>query len=152
MVFKNPNNPIQSLERFEIKTDNDKRTPTDGPIYEWYVTLPNKRQKVVNGSVYAYLSFLARLKYETLHDPTQMPTSNTYLVLIDDQDTADTLEVGTQQLPNVYLKHKTTGHLYAITPAKAHLLFPTPTLLDTLPNPSPYQKAEPTGPFSLASP
>lgn len=150
VVFKHPNNPIQSLERVEIETD--KKTPTDGPTYEWYVTQSNKRRKVVNGSVYAYLSFLSRLKYESLHDPMHMPSSQIQVVLIDDQDTADTLEVGSQQMPPIYLKHKTTGHLYSITAPKANLLFPAPTLLDTLPNPSPYQKAEPTGPFSLASP
>ncbi|MGA1197549.1 MAG: DUF4340 domain-containing protein, partial [Candidatus Latescibacterota bacterium] len=152
VVFANTAYPIQALERVEIETDKDKKTPAEGPTYEWYATQSNKRRQVVNGSVYAYLSFLGRLKYEALSDPSKMSQTNTYLVLIDDQDTADTLEVGLGQKSHIDLKHKTTGHLYTITPSKANLLFPSPALLDTLPNPSPYQIAEPTGPFSLASP
>jgi len=152
VVFSNPNSKINALERVEMESNKDKKTPTEGPTYEWYAIQSNQRRKVVSGSVYAYLSFLARLKYEALHDPAQMSSPSTYLVLIDDQDTRDTLEIGSPPKPNIYLKHKTTGHLYTITPSKANLLFPSPALLDTLPNPSPYQIAEPTGSFSLASP
>jgi hypothetical protein len=151
VVYHTNSHPIQQLDRVEIEPEKDKQSPTDGPIYDWFATFSNKRQSVVNRSVYAYLGYLSRLKYTELHDSTQMPQSEKYVVLIDDQDTADTLDIGVQA-SNTLVRHRTTGHLYSLPNNKANLLFPTPTVLDTLPDPSPYQIAEPTGPFSLTSP
>ena len=61
-----------------------------------------------------------------------------YLYLEDEDGVIDTLAVGDH-----HLRLHTTGHIFSITPAKVALLFPTRTaLLDTLPQPSPYQQAE----------
>jgi hypothetical protein len=141
----------QVLERVEIEKAEDERSPTDGPTYEWYAIQSNKRSKVVDASVYAYLGYLSRLKYDNLHDPTLFPQSTKHLTLIDDQETADTLDIA-ERGDATFLLHRTSGHLYSIPHNKARLLFPTPALLDTLADPSPYQQAQPTGPFSLASP
>ncbi|MBT3604920.1 MAG: DUF4340 domain-containing protein [Candidatus Latescibacteria bacterium] len=149
-VFKG--HSLQELDRVEIEQDEDESSPTDGPTYEWYSVRSGKRQKRVNGSIYAYISYLSRLKFEALHDPAQISQTNKYIVLIDDQDTADTLDIAPHTTNTTYVHHRTTGHLYSITNTKANLLFPTATNLDSLPDPSPYQLAEPTGAFSLATP
>ena len=147
--------PVGRLERAEIEPDeNESIRPQDGPIYEWYAQINGIRKKVKSGSVYAYISFLNRLKYSDLH-----PGNGSYgfgkstVVLIDDADTADTLDVGNRTPDGyTYIRHRTTGQVLSITQIKSDLLFPKPTHLDTLARPSVYDKAQPTGPFSLASP
>lgn len=143
---------IQALDRVEIEKDEEDKSPIDGPTYDWYSIQSGKRKRVVNASVYAYISFVSRIKYNNLSDPAKMNQTDKFLILIDDQETADTLFIAPQTPSERYVRHQTTGHLYSISTTKADLLFPTPTLLDTLPDPSPYKLAEPTGPFSLASP
>lgn len=152
VVYINAPTKVTEVERIEIEEDDAQKSPTDGPTYEWHANMGNKRQKVVNASVYTYLSFLGRLKYDTLRDPTQKQPTAQILILIDDQDIADTLEVGKQSNNQTPIYHRSTGHLYTISNNKTKLLFLTPALLDTLPKTTPYQQAEPTGAFSLASP
>ena len=152
VVYRGSSLPIKKLFREEIEVPEDKKYPTDGPTYQWFADLARPRQKVVNTSVYAYLGFLSRIKYSAIQDPSRLAALGQYLILIDDQDTADTLEVGALDESTALLRHRTTGHVYAVSPIKATLLFPTMALLDSLRDPNPYQVAEPTGPFSLASP
>ena len=147
--------PVSQLERVKIEPEEGENTrPQDGPIYEWYAKINGVQKKVPSGSAYAYISYLSRLKFSDLHPP-----NGTYgfgpsaIVLIDDADTRDTLEVGNRtSTGNTYIHHRTTGQVLTITQTKADLLLLTPARLDTLSSPSPYDKAEPTGPFSLASP
>ena len=152
VIFNNAQTPVTEIERIEIEKDEAQTSPQDGPQYEWFAHINNKRQKVVNASAYAYLGFLSRLKYDTLEDPTQKRPATQSIILIDDQDIADTLEIGNWNSSQTPVYHKTSGHLYTVANNKAKLLFLTPTLLDTLPRTTPYHQAEPTGAFSLASP
>ncbi|MDP6038414.1 MAG: hypothetical protein QGG64_07680 [Candidatus Latescibacteria bacterium] len=146
---------VSRLERVEIEPDETESTRLqDGPTYEWYAQINGSKKKVNSGSVYAYISFLNRLKYSDLH-----PNNASYgfgkstIVLIDDADTADTLDVGNQTSDStIYIRHRTTEQVLSITQVKSNLLFPSPAHLDTLARPSVYDKAEPTGPFSFASP
>lgn len=147
--------PVSNLERIEVEPEDSTKTrPQDGPIYEWYGQINGKRQKVVNGSVYAYLSFINRLKYDDLHPKSaDQNFDKSAVILIDDDQIADTLQIGGKTpIGHTYVQHRTTGQILSVSEIKANLLFPTATVLDTLPKPSPYDKAQPTGPFSLASP
>ena len=65
-----------------------------------------------------------------------------YLYLEDEEGTIDTLAIGAADDRGHYLRLHTTGHVFTITPERAALLFPTrSSLLDTLPQPSPYHQA-----------
>lgn len=137
VIFVNSQTSVDRLDRVEIEKQVD-RPQIDGPTYQWYAQVSGKRMQVVNASVYTYLSFLSRMQYTNLLDPTQLARNNSKVILIDDQDTADTLEVSTQQHR---IRHQTTGHLYEVQPAQFALLFPTSTLLDSLPKNNPYRNA-----------
>jgi len=151
--FKSPRYPVREIYRVDIVPEDDIRKRLDGPAYEWHIDSATQSKKINSSSVYDFIGFLSRLKYENLHDP-QAPTAygfDRHIVLEDDSGTRDTLEVGAQTPEgNTYLRHRTSGHILSITEAKARLLFPSITLLDSLPKASPYQKAEPTGPFGFA--
>jgi len=154
-ILKFTSGPVREIERIEIAPEEGENAhPQGGPTYEWHARIDGKKKQVVNSSVYTYISFLKRIKYSKLHPPSgTYGFSQSAIIMTDDSETSDTLEVGDQTPEdNVYIRHRTTGHILSITRAKADLLFPTPTQLDTLPRPSAYDQAEPTGPFSLASP
>jgi len=141
IIFVNSPNDVNELERIELE-EQTERSQLDGPTYEWYANISGKRTRVVNASVYAFLSYLSRIQYTNLLDPTQFGRSPSRIILIDDEDIVDTLEVSTDPSKINVVRHLTTGHLYEITHAKATLLFPTPARLDTLPKPNPYQIVE----------
>lgn len=130
-----PAYPVQSLSR------QLKAMTAAGPVmptYEWVVSSAAGAEVCLSPSVEAYADFLKRLTWSALHDPGQAFAPARYLYLEDEDGVIDTLA-----LSGDYLRLHTTGHVFSITPAKAALLFPTrAALLDTLPQPSPYQQAE----------
>lgn len=130
-----PAYPVQSLSR------QLKAMTAAGPVmptYEWVVSSAAGTEVGLSPSVEAYADFLKRLTWSALHDPGQAFAPARYLYLEDEDGVIDTLA-----LDSDYLRLYTTGHIFSITPAKAALLFPTrAALLDTLPQPSPYQQAE----------
>ena len=126
------------------------RMPT-GPTYVWLATFAAREDTCLNASAFAYASFLSRLRYEELHDPHNakgFESSSARLELTYEDDVVDVLEVGGRSdKGHIYLHHHTSGQILTISAAKADLLFPTrSTLLDSLPQPSPYQQTEPFGP------
>ena len=144
--------PLQTLRR--VETAAFAAAPgasPEGPTYAWLAAFAAAEDTVLNANAFAYTSFLTRLIYEALHDP-RTPNALVPLVgklhLEDDAGTVDVLEVGGPNAEgHTYLRHATTGHLYSLSAPKAALLFPSQTALtDTLPDPSPYQSAQPYGP------
>lgn len=130
-----PAYPVQSLSRqLRAMTAAGPVMPT----YEWVASSAAGAEVCLSPSVEAYVAFLKHLTWSALHDPGQALAPARYLYLEDEDGVIDTLAVGAH-----YLRLHTTGHIFSITPAKAALLFPTrAALLDTLPQPSPYQQAE----------
>jgi len=144
----------QSLRRVEAGSETDPgrgRPPAAlGPTYEWVATFDGRQDTCLNASAYAYLSFLARLRYRAVVDPTgpgyQLGTGGR-LTLVDEDGARDVLEVGARRGDEVYLHLRAAGLVYTLDPAKARLLVPSPQLLlGPLPDPSPYYTAEPIGP------
>lgn len=128
----------------------------DGPTYAWLATFAATADTVLNANAFAYTSFLTRLTYEALHDPRTpdafaAPAGKLHLE--DDAGTVDVLEVGSQNAAgHTYLRHASTGHLYSLKAEKSALLFPSKAALtDTLPDPSPYQLAQPYGPSMFSN-
>ena len=135
-----PAYPVQSLSRqLRAMTAAGPVMPT----YEWVASSAAGAEVCFSPSVEAYVAFLKHLTWSALHDPGQALAPAHYLYLEDEDGVIDTLAIGDH-----YLRLHTTGHIFSITPAKAALLFPTrAALLDTLPQPSPYQQAESFVPF-----
>ena len=138
-----PSYPVQSLSRqLKAMTEPGPMMPT----YEWVAESATGAEVCLSASVEAYADFLKRLTWSALHDPshTDAFARPSYLYLEDEEGTIDTLAIGAADDRGRYLHLHTTGHIFTITPEKAALLFPTrSTLLDTLPQPSPYRQAEP---------
>ena len=144
--------PLQTLYRVETAAalPTAPGAPPDGPTYAWLATFAAAQDTVLNTNAFAYTYFLTRLTYEALHDPRTpdafaAPVGKLHLE--DDAGTVDVLEVGNQNAAgHTYLRHATTGHLYSLKAEKSALLFPSrAALTDTLPDPSPYQRAQPYG-------
>ena len=141
--------PLQALRRKETApaAPSLPGMPPQGPSYEWIGMFAGEEKVCVNSSAFAYVDFLSRLRYQALHAPRDYVAGGDARVLIleDNEGWIDTLEVGGQSPEgNSFLRHRTTGQVMSIAPKVASLLLPTArTLLDSLPQPSPYQIAEP---------
>ena len=152
IAFVNASGPRQ-LRRIETAPPGlplPGRMPT-GPTYAWLATFAAGEDTCLNASAFAYASFLSRLRYEELHGPhtaKAFESSSARLELTYEDDVVDVLEVGGRSdKGHIYLRHQTSGQILTISAAKADLLFPTRSaLLDSLPQPSPYQQTEPFGP------
>lgn len=142
--------PLRYLRRLQIPAPVSSRSglPPQRPTYEWRAGFAAGEQACVRSSVFAYLGFLARLRYEELRyrmDPVHHSGALDRLILEDSSGRVDTLEVGGRDAGgNTLMRHRSSGQVLAIAPHKAGLLFPASrALLDTLPLPTPYQLAEP---------
>ena len=145
--------PLRHLRRLQMADIPPSLSglPPQRPTYEWRAGFAAREQACVSSSVFAYLSFLGRLRYEELRGPQEgglFSEAPDRLVLEYSGGGVDTLEVGGRDAKsNILIRHRTTGQVRTIAPAKGALLFPaSEVLLDTLPSPTPYQVAEPLGP------
>lgn len=142
----------QSVHRVEAEAGaGGDRTMADlGPTYEWMATFGTRQDTCVNASVYAYLSFLSRLQYRAVVDPAGPDYrlgSGGSLRLTDEEGSTDVLEIGAPGGDDVYLRLRGAGLVYTLETARAGLLMPSPQLLlEPLPEPSPYDAAQPMGP------
>ena len=138
-----PSYPVQSLSRqLKAMTAPGPMMPT----HEWIASSATDAETCLSANAEAYADFLKRLTWSALHDPSRTDAfaRASYLYLEDEEGIIDTLAIGAADDQGHYLRLHTTGHVFSITPEKAQLLFPTrSTLLDTLPQPSPYRQAEP---------
>ena len=151
IAFVNASGPrqLRRIETAPLGLPLPGRMPT-GPTYAWLATFAAGEDTCLNASAFAYASFLSRLRYEELHDPHAtkgFESISARLELTYEDDVVDVLEVGGRSdKGHTYLRHHTSGQVLTITAAKADLLFPTRSaLLDSLPQPSPYQQIEPFG-------
>ena len=142
--------PLRHLRRLQKPAATPARSglPPRRPTYEWRAGFATGEQACVRSSVFAYLGFLVRLRYEGLRDrmdPARHSEPLDRLILEDSSGRVDTLEVGGRDAGgNTLIRHRTSGQVLAVAPHKAALLFPASrALLDTLPMPTPYQLAEP---------
>lgn len=150
--FKNPTYPIRVLDRIEIKDKAENARPQDGPTYEWHGQFNTGNRKVNINTVYAYTSYLSRLKFTDIH-PAQSSTyrfGTHFIALTDESGISDTLDVGNTTPNGTYVRLRTTGQVFTLSTSKTELFFPPVALFDALPDPSPFNKAEPTNPFGLA--
>ena len=147
--------PLQALHRKETvpAAPSLPGMPPQGPSYEWIGTFAGEEKSCVNSSVFAYVDFLSRLRYQALHAARDYVSGKDgrALILEDDRGRIDTLEVGGRNPEgNTFLRHRTSGQVMSIAPEVAALLLPAArVLLDSLPQPSPYQLAEPFSPSSF---
>lgn len=125
--------------------------PPSGPTYVWQGLFADGERECVVGSAFAYIGFLDRLSWDALHSTaeTEAAFSTAYRLYLGDEDgRTDTLEVGAVTAGSQLLRYRTTGQVFSVSRDKAALLFPAPeALLDTLPQPNPYEKVEPHTPF-----
>jgi len=145
----------RSLWRIEVPPDTSAGSfpPRLGQIdYRWLAGVTGAVDTCMTTNVFAYTSFLRRLQYQRLFDPDAnygFVASGPTVELIDEEGVVDVLEVGglDSERGGVLLRHRAADMVCTITPEKAALLFPQlrAALLDTLPRPSPYDLAEPTG-------
>lgn len=144
IAFRAPDYPVSGIERVEIKSDDPMHRLQDGPMYEWYATIGQSRRKIDNPATYAYLSFLGRITYADLHAPkADYGFDGRTIALTDDAGATEILDIGGQSPDgHTYVRHHTTGLVMTLAPEKADLLFPSPGILDALPDPSPYLQAE----------
>ena len=144
--------PLRHLRRLRTPATSPSQSgfPPPRPAFEWRAGLAAGEQACVRSSVFAYLSYLSRLRYEELHDPragANFSNAPDRLILKDARGRVDTIEVGGQDaIGNTLIRHRTTGNILSIAPPKSALLFPaSEAFLETLSMPDPYQLAEPLG-------
>ena len=144
-----------SLWRIEVPPDTAARAlPRPGQVdYRWLAGSAGAQVDTCPAAnVFAYTSFLRKLRYQRLHDPDGdygFAAAGRSVELIDEEGMVDVLEVGDldDERGGVLLRNRTANMVCSVAPEKATLLFPQlrPALLDSLPRPSPYDLAEPTG-------
>ena len=157
LLFKNgESGSVSSLRRDELPLEGTARVlsgpRTPGPSYAWLVTVDGGENTCIAENVYAYTSFLKRLKYKRLNDPAMGSrlrqdggVATRTLELTDEDGVVDILEVGAGGADgDVLIRHQSSGLVYTIAKEKASLLFPNKeTLVDSLANTSGYRETEP---------
>lgn len=148
-----PDYPVRMLvrEMSAPATPNVPGAPPGGPTYVWRGVFADGERECVVGSVFAYVGFLERLSWDALRDARESAAAFSAvrsIYLADEDGRTDTLDVGAATADGQLVRYRTTGQVFSISSAKAELLFPVEkVLLDTLPQPNVYEKAEPYAPF-----
>ena len=121
-----------------------------GPEPAWISHSEGRVDTCLTGNVFAFTRFLKRLRYDQLHGGAnnesllQDPAGR--LELTDEAGAVDVLLVGPRLEQITLLHNQTAGQIFSITNEKADLLFPSRSaLLDSLPQPAPYDRVEPLG-------
>ena len=140
---------MESLWREEVPSDLADNRPFRGPSYRWRTRWAGRDTTCVDNSVYAYLSYLSRVRYGRLmasgalnegFDGARM------VWLEDDKGVIDTLEV-VDGGDVAIVSHRLARQVSTLTVEQAELMFPTAdALLDTLGQPSIYDRAAPRAP------
>ena len=144
-----PNLKTLYREQREMEIGSMPGAPPSGPIYAWIGAFADGTRDCVTPSAYAYVSFLDRLSWSALIDPTSYAEGfDRALFLVDEDGTVDTLDVGATTGKTTTLRYRTTGQMFTVPSTKANLLFPSEdVLLDSLSKPDPYEQIEPYTPF-----
>ncbi|MBI2505745.1 MAG: hypothetical protein HYW07_21230 [Candidatus Latescibacteria bacterium] len=152
--FSRPGYPLRSLRRLQTAPAPPTLPgrPPQLPEYQWLAEWGGQDLVCGTANAFAYVDFLGQLRWAALKDPrTTLAPVQGQLRLWDEADSADVLEVGTQdERGHVLLRHQGTGLVCTLAPTQAALLFPSrEALLDTLPATSPYRRPAPAGPGSF---
>ncbi len=151
VVWEAPAFPLRRLRRLEVRPELVLGQPPQGPSHIWLSTLAGQEDTCLTANAFAFTGFVGRLRYTALHDAAAdgygFAASGPRLILQQEGGREDVLEVGGQDgQGNRFLRLRTTGQVYSVAAAKAALLSPQgAALLDSLPQPDPYQAAEPLG-------
>ena len=156
LLFRNgESGSLSSLRREELPFEVTGGLPVPrapGSSYAWLATVGGSEDTCIAENVYAYMSFLKRLKYKRLNDPATGSrrlrgegVDTRTLELTDEDGVVDILEVGAGDADgDVLLLHHTTGLVYTVAKEKASLLFPNrEALVDSLADASRYRETEP---------
>nr|ADI22842.1 hypothetical protein [uncultured nuHF2 cluster bacterium HF0500_31B05] len=135
---------VESMWREDLPPDLTG-PPLRGPTYRWRARLAGMDTTCVDHSVYAYLSYLTRVRYDRLLAPGNLGRTAERIgvvLLEDDKGVIDTLEVAGGD-PAV-VRHRLARLTATLTSEQAGLMFPVAAaVLDTLAQPSIYERAAP---------
>ena len=114
------------------------------PTFAWLATVHGREDTCLNAGVFAYSSFLSRLRYHRVHDPRKGGygfVDGRQLELVADDGKVDVLDVGgAASKQTIYLRNRSAGMLFSIDRSGADLLFPKAEyLFEPLREPSPYE-------------
>ncbi len=137
---------MESLWREEVPSDPADNRPFRGPSYRWRMRSAGRDTTCVDNNVYAYLSYLSRVRYGRLMASGALNEGfdGARMVLLEhDKGVIDTLEV-VDGGNVVIVSHRLAGQVSTLTVEQAELMFPgADALLDTLGQPSIYDRAAP---------
>ncbi len=140
---------LGSLWREEVPTDPAGSRSFRGPSYRWRTRWAGQDTTCVDNSVYAYLSYLSRLRYDRLLAAGEIDVGvegARTVLLEDDKGVVDTLEVVAADEAAI-VSHRRARQISTLTVEQAELMFPAiSALLDTLGQPSIYDRAAPRAP------
>ena len=138
---------VRSLWREEVPPAGSRSFR--GPSYRWRTRWAGRDTTCVDNSVYAYLSYLSRVRYDRLLAPGEIDVgvdSARTVLLEDDKGVVDTLEV-VDAGDVAVVSHRLARQTSTLTVEQAELMFPAvDALLDTLGQPSLYDRAAPRTP------
>ncbi len=143
--FEDREGLVDSIWRQDIPPDPDDPRPFRGPMYRWQVQLAGKDTTCIDSNVYAYLSYLNRLRYGRLLSSEESEDSVGIgrVILKDDRGTIDTLQVVDGGNEAIVHNHR-ARQVSTLSKELAALVFPTASiLLDTLPQSNMYDRAAP---------
>ena len=139
---------VGSLWREEVPDPAGSRS-FRGPSYRWRTRWAGRDTTCVDYSVYAYLSYLSRVRYDRLLAPAEIDVGvdgARTVLLEDDKGVVDTLEVVDADDVAI-VSHRLARQISTLTVEQAELMFPAVNaLLDTLGQPSIYDRAAPRAP------
>ncbi len=138
---------VARLQRVEVSASGDDPAALlaqrSEPTFVWLATVDGREDTCLNAGVYAYSSFLSRLRYHRVHDPRKGGygfVDGRQIELIADDGKVDVLDIGgAASKQTVYLRNQSAGMVFSIDRSGADLLFPKAEyLFEPLPEPSPY--------------
>jgi hypothetical protein len=144
-----PSGSVTLLRRVEVAANtNDPKAllaQRSDPTIVWLATANGREDTCLNTNVSAYSSFLTRLRFHRVHDPSKGGygfVDGRRLEIVDDDGTTDMLDVGgAASKQTVYLRNGSAGMVFSVHRSSADLLFPKAEyLFDPLPEPSPYDR------------
>ena len=149
MEWEAPAFELSQLRRLELRPALVPGRPPQGPSIVWLSTFAGREDTCLSANAFAFTGFLTRLRYAALHDAAGdgygFNEAGPRLLLQDEDGREDVLEVGVRDgQGNRFLRLRTTGQVFSLAADKADLLFPgRAALIDSLPQPDPYQVVEP---------
>ena len=146
VAFSGPAAVVRSLWREEVPFDPAGSRSFRGPSYRWRMRWAGRDTTCMDNSVYAYLGYLSRVRYDRPLAPGEIVAGAdgaSAVLLEDDKGVVDTLEV-IDGGDVAVVCHLRARQVCTLSAEQAGLMFPAAgALLDTLRQPSIYDRAAP---------